>query len=308
MSKKHISHLKVIFYLFILDLIIVWIIVLLFSAPAGKKPLFAKIPSDETLNLENKDPISQREIVDAYNFDKDYDFKPVEQRPYSVRVPILTYHHVAPLPSSRSSRPYFVSPEMFEKQMKYLDKKHYKSLTPIEFYDLLQLGKNPQQKSVMITFDDGNYNNYEYAYPILKKYDFVGVFYIVSDKIGIPIAALQEMSQNGMIIESHSATHIDLIPVTDAATLSSEITSSKYKIQYLTGRTITSFSYPGCGSNGNVVSTVAASGYLFAVSCGKSIDHSYYGRYGLSRMHAYSNLENFKKILSGIWEVTYDYE
>ncbi|MDD3647046.1 MAG: polysaccharide deacetylase family protein [Candidatus Dojkabacteria bacterium] len=307
MQKTSISHSKMILYLVICDLVIIWVIAFVLSSPKARIPLLPEIPSVKS-EEQAPDPFSQRTIVDSWNFAEKYDFIPVDQRPNSVRVPILTYHHVAPLPSSKSSRPYFVSPEMFEKQMKHLDKKHYKSLTPAELYNLLLLGENPKQKSVMITFDDGNYDNFQYAYPILKKYDFTGVFYIVSDKIGIPISALQEMSQNGMVIESHSATHIDLIPVTDPATLSYEITTSKYKLQSVTGKGVTSFSYPGCGSNGSAVSTVATSGYLFAVSCGKSIDHSYYGRFSLSRMHVYSNFENFKKILSGIWEVTYDYE
>ena len=154
-------------------------------------------------------------------------------------------------------------------------------------------------KWVMLTFDDGNYDNYQYAFPILKKYNLVGVFYIVSNSRGIPNTALKEMSDAGMVIESHSATHPDLTKINKRGDLRLEISSSKYTLQAITGKTITSFSYPGCGANSQVVSMVIQSGYKLAFSCGTSIDHRFGTRYTLSRVHVYNNLKDFKQLLSG---------
>jgi peptidoglycan/xylan/chitin deacetylase (PgdA/CDA1 family) len=246
-------------------------------------------------------------IIDTENFDHDYDYPPVQQFQGTVRVPILTYHHISKLPKNMSDRSYFVSPVVFDEQMAYLEAKHYRTLTPEELYNLLLEGKNPKQKSVMITFDDGNKDNYENAFPILKKYGFVGVFYIPSSKSGISTAQLVEMVRAGMIIDSHSATHMALQTVTDDYLLQKEITSSKSIIEHMTGRTIFSFSYPGCGYSGLVISKVRMSNYLIAVTCGKSIDHTYKHRFELSRMHVYNDLENFKKRLSGIFEIPVNY-
>ena len=230
----------------------------------------------------------------------DYDVPPAPQKANSVRIPVLTYHHVAPLPNG-SARDYFVSPKIFDEQMAYLAEKNYNILTPKEFYDILQTGKNPKQKSVMLTFDDGNKDNYDNAYPILLKYGFTGVFYVPSNRRGISNSQLKEMSNNGMTIDPHGKTHMLLSKITDPAVLYDELVVSKINIQNITGKTSISFCYPGCEYNGTVTSTLASNGYLLGFSCGESIDHRIGSRFVLSRMHVYNDMANFKSILSGVW-------
>ncbi len=258
-----------------------------------------------TSNSSSKTPSPVYKLIE--NFYEDYDYPQTPQEKGTVRIPILNYHHIAPLTGKIGQDAYFVSPEMFEKQMEYLYKKGYKTLTPEEFFEQLKKGENPAQKSVMITFDDGNIDCYKNAFPVLKKYNMTAVFYIVSKKSGISVANLKEMSEAGMSIHSHSATHIDLRFINDNETLYSEIVSSKNWISSVTGKAIISFSYPGCGSSPLVISTLKENNYQFAVSCGKTIDHKYTNRFTLSRIHVYNNFENFKKILSGICETTFDY-
>jgi len=241
------------------------------------------------------------------NFDQDYDYEPVAQANHTVRIPVLTYHQIAALPKAGIARDYFVSPEIFEQQLQYLRLKNYKTLTPQEFFAQLSKGENPIQKSIMLTFDDGNNNNYKNAFPLLVKYGFVGVFYISSGNLAINKTALQEMANAGMIIDSHGRNHLDLTKVTNSDTLWSEIVGSKQALQSITGHTIYSFTYAGCGYNGNVVGVVKSAGYLIAFSCGKSIDHKSSSRYALSRMHVYNDMEDFKKLLSGTWDYPASY-
>jgi peptidoglycan/xylan/chitin deacetylase (PgdA/CDA1 family) len=185
--------------------------------------------------------------------------------------------------------------------MNYLSEKNYKVITPKEFYDLLQTGKNPTQKTIMLTFDDGNSNNYTNAYPILKKYGFTGVFYVPSSRRGINNTQLKEMSENGMIIDPHGKTHMLLSKITDPIVLYDELVNSKLSIQSVTGKTSYSFCYPGCEYNGSVTSMLASNGYLLGFTCGKKIDHKIGGRFSISRMHVYDNMEHFINILSGNW-------
>ncbi len=100
-------------------------------------------------------------------------------------IPILLYHSVIPKLEEEHSRSMFVSEVNFEKDLKYLKKNGYEtiSLEQMEDYYLgeeIQLPKKP----IVITFDDGYLNNYEYAYPLLKKYDTKAVIYLIGWSVG----------------------------------------------------------------------------------------------------------------------------
>jgi len=241
------------------------------------------------------------------NFNLDYDIPPAPQKAGTVRIPVLTYHQIDSLAGKGNSRDYYVSPEMLDKQMQYLLDKGYKTLTPKEFYDILKTGQNPKQKSVMITFDDGNYNNYSKAFPIIKKYGFVGVFYVPSARRGINNSQLKEMVNAGMIIDPHGRTHMLLGKITDPTILYSELVTSKLSIESVTGKTSYSFCYPGCEYNGAVTSTLASNNYLLGFSCGSSIDHRLSSRFSLSRNHVYNDMQHFISILSGTNTYPYSY-
>ena len=240
------------------------------------------------------------------NFEENYDYTVNPQVLGTVRVPILMYHHIAPLPNF-PTRGLYVSPETFEKQMAYLSAKNYKTLSPGEFYNLLVSGKNPIQKSILLTFDDGSPDNYTAAFPMLKKYRLKGTFFVSSSKLGITPGQLREMSAAGMSIESHTENHIDLQKEANYYVLTQEILGSKNNIESITGIGVTSIAYPGCVTSSQSIGIVAISGYLMGFSCGKSIDHWFSHRYSLSRVHVFDDMENFKKLLSGIWEVPAGY-
>ncbi len=70
----------------------------------------------------------------------------------------------------------------FEKQMEYVSA-HYRVMT---FKDIEKCEKNGAQlpdRSLIITFDDGYADNYENAFPILKKYRLKAVFFLSTDYI-----------------------------------------------------------------------------------------------------------------------------
>ena len=72
-------------------------------------------------------------------------------------------------------------------------------------------------KPILITFDDGYYSNYEYIYPILKKYNVKASIFVVTDKVGKEIDGIKylgwneclEMQESGLVeIYSHSKKHL----------------------------------------------------------------------------------------------------
>jgi peptidoglycan/xylan/chitin deacetylase (PgdA/CDA1 family) len=308
-SKRKIKPIfKFLFYSITLSLVLSTFSVFLLKSLRASEPNTDNIQRTDNFELVAKEDdylkgiTTQQEysLSSVANFNTDYDVPPKEQPAGTVRIPVLTYHQVAALPSNPKTRDYYVSPEMLEQQLIYLSDKNYKTLTPKEFYDILATGKNPEQKSVLLTFDDGNYNNYANAFPLLKKYKMTGTFYTPSHRSGIKSAQIKEMTNAGMVIEPHGKTHMMLRNVTDSESLYQELVVSKLSIESISGKTVYSFCYPGCEYNGSVTSTLASNGYLLGFSCGRSIDHRLSGRFSLSRMHVYNDMNHFKSILSGV--------
>jgi len=94
-----------------------------------------------------------------------------------VSLPVIMYHSV--LESEKNDSDYIVSTKQLEEDIQYLKQKGY---TPVTCKDLIkyttsvsQLPENP----VLLTFDDGMYNNVTLALPILEKHNFPAVFSIV---------------------------------------------------------------------------------------------------------------------------------
>lgn len=87
----------------------------------------------------------------------------------SATVVILMYHSLLKDPARHGK--YVVSPDLFESDLKYLKEHGYSFVGIQELIDFVYSGAPLPKKSIVITFDDGYYNNYLYAYPLLKKYD-----------------------------------------------------------------------------------------------------------------------------------------
>lgn len=86
-----------------------------------------------------------------------------------VKVPIIMYHSM--LKEKKRLGKYVVSPDTFEGDLKYLQKNGYHTVTVQDLVDFVKSQKPLPEKPIMLTFDDGYYNNYAYAYPLAKKYN-----------------------------------------------------------------------------------------------------------------------------------------
>ena len=81
----------------------------------------------------------------------------------------------------------------FEKQMKYLYEEGYVTLSLKDVIDFYYYNKDLPEKSVLLTFDDMYKSVLHNAYPILKKYNFHAVGFVVKDWI---FDEIQENSNN----------------------------------------------------------------------------------------------------------------
>lgn len=99
-------------------------------------------------------------------------------------IPVLLYHHLLHEQDNiyKENR-MIVSVEQFEQQMAFLYHNDYHVATLYELYQFVKGGISLPEKTVVITFDDGLKSNYEYAYPILKKYHFTAANYLITGRI-----------------------------------------------------------------------------------------------------------------------------
>jgi peptidoglycan/xylan/chitin deacetylase (PgdA/CDA1 family) len=100
------------------------------------------------------------------------------------RLVVLMYHRVLPLthPDRATEQPgMYVSPQTLDMHLRLL-KAHGFDLVHLD--DWLRDPVAKGARSCAITFDDGWRDNYEHAYPILKRWNAPATIYLVSDMVG----------------------------------------------------------------------------------------------------------------------------
>jgi peptidoglycan/xylan/chitin deacetylase (PgdA/CDA1 family) len=88
---------------------------------------------------------------------------------------ILIYHRVTKLDSD--PQVLAVKPENFYNQIKYL-KENYNLVSVQEFSELINSNKKFPPQTILITFDDGYYDNLSEAVPILESLSAQALFYL----------------------------------------------------------------------------------------------------------------------------------
>lgn len=113
----------------------------------------------------------------------------------STQLPVLMYHSVIKNPSK--SGKYVITPQKFEEDLIYLKQKGYQTVSAKQLIQYVYNNAPLPEKPVVLTFDDGMYNNYEYILPILEKYNSCAVFSIVG-------SYTDEYSENNIVQPAYS--------------------------------------------------------------------------------------------------------
>ena len=101
---------------------------------------------------------------------------------YTNRIPVFTFHRLVPEDVKKKMFPKYQwvgSISIFEKMIKYLFYKGYKTISTFELYKWFNKEIEFNKKTVLITLDDGNYEDYYLVYPIIKKYNFKATSFVV---------------------------------------------------------------------------------------------------------------------------------
>lgn len=99
------------------------------------------------------------------------------EQPDSVPLPVFMYHRLLKNPTSNDI--YTISPDAFEKDLIYLRDNGYTTVGTQELLDYAERGIPLPEKPVVLTFDDGHFNNVFYAEPLLQKYEMKAMVFVV---------------------------------------------------------------------------------------------------------------------------------
>ena len=146
-----------------------------------------------------------------------YTHSALSNQEISACVPVLLYHEIDP--AADGSNGAVISPETFENHIRALAENGYTAVSPEELTAYVEHGGTLPEKPVLITFDDGYQSNYDYAYPVLKKYGMKATIFVIGSSAGkdeykdtgqpiIPhfgAEEAREMTDSGLIsIQSHT--------------------------------------------------------------------------------------------------------
>jgi peptidoglycan/xylan/chitin deacetylase (PgdA/CDA1 family) len=198
------------------------------------------------------------------------------------RLSILMYHQVGdfrPMPSHRSTYCHY---KRFAAQMRYLRTFGYTVMSFEAALRALRGERAMPARAVVLTFDDGYENFYEYAFPVLQRYRFPAMVYLLSGMLGhnaewfardgrecpalMDRARVVQLQRAGIDFGSHGVSHVKLAEV-DEARMRDEVFRSKAELEALLDQEVRHFCYPYGSYNDEVVETARVAGYKAAVTC-----------------------------------------
>lgn len=95
-------------------------------------------------------------------------------------VPVLMWHNLA----EESSGDMTISVDTFRAQIEALHEAGFKTVSLKQLYDYVHFGTELPEKPIVLTFDDGYFSNYEYAFPILQEYDMQATIFAIGVSVG----------------------------------------------------------------------------------------------------------------------------
>lgn len=221
----------------------------------------------------------------------------------ATRTPILVYHAIEPHQSgeSRLKAEYTVAPEVFERQLQYLQENGYRAISFDVLTAHLTHGLPVPDRAVVITLDDGDDSQYEYALPLLEKYGLTATFFIYPNAIGksrfLTWEQLGEAVAQGMAVGSHAATHPFLTKTTDEKELEREIAGSKRWLAERLGVEVKYFSHPFGLTDERVNDLVRQAGYQAARTLSWETWNKVDDLYALRAVIVTDNFSRFRQIL-----------
>jgi len=200
-------------------------------------------------------------------------------------LPVLMYHKIPDAPLQTRHR-IFVTKDNFEQHLRFFQRQQF---TPITFRDYLAFANGEKDladfpaRPIILTFDDGYTDNYANLLPLMQRYGYRGVLYLLGDASirynrwdvdtdpTEPRSEIMSEEQKrafvaaGWEIGAHTMSHVRLpdLPQLEAAR---EIQESKTVLEQALGTTIVSFAYPFGSIDESSKQHVREAGFAFGVA------------------------------------------
>lgn len=184
-------------------------------------------------------------------------------------VPVLMYHRINELTPREAKSPLMrdltVAPSEFERQMRYLVDRGFTLLPAREVEAAVREGRELPEKAVAVTMDDGYKDNFERAFPVLRRYGLPATIFLVTSTIGRPARLSWDevllMQRERIGYGSHTVTHADLT-LLPLARLDWELQESRRVLEERLVERVTAVAYPAGWYNRRVAARAEAAGYL----------------------------------------------
>lgn len=232
--------------------------------------------------------------------------------PETVTQPILVYHHVRwPSPGRAPAPGLEVTPAVFEQQLDWLIENDWQVISFDAYLDYLDGRRDLPAKAIVLTFDDGNRNQYTAAWPALQERGLIATFFVYPNAIGrrddfMNWAQLKEMAAAGQHFGAHSLTHPRLYRETDPAVIDREVNRSRAWLEEELNVTVTVFAYPFGVAGELDRAAVEAAGYRGARSYPYGPTNRPEDRFELKSVAAPGNLAAFVWLMEQSAEVDID--
>ena len=142
--------------------------------------------------------------------------------------------------------------------------------------EVYKLNNIEEKLPICLTFDDGFLSDHDIVLPALKERKVKATFFIVHDYIGkdgyMHKDHIVELSNSVMQIGAHSKTHPNFLRI-DNRTKEYELSFSKSYLEDLTGKEVSTFSFPYGFVDNASIDAVFAAGYKYCCTSQHGISY-----------------------------------
>lgn len=220
----------------------------------------------------------------------------------SIKVPVLVYHYVRPLPKDdKRGEALTVTPEAFKQQVSFMLQEGYNPITPRMLFLALRGVIDLPEKPIMLTFDDGTADYVATIAPILASYAVPSTVFVIPGFVNKPgYLTWKQISSLGssslVTIGGHGLNHVNL-PELQNDIARRQLVITKNVLTMMSGQDVSVFAYPNGVYSSNVTKMLGHAGYNLGFTTERSTLHSYAARFTLPRIRAGVSVGTLQKAL-----------